>query len=224
MLLILLSLIPAAGCYATFAWWLPHDGARHLDYRAAEACSAREMEQRTTDCLTTRQYTVVRTVNKPRNITASLTDGNSWRGTVAFGDSRPLLERLMPGDRVTATIWRRHIVVLSKDGVRQNTAAAPRDELQANAALGTIGALFAAQSFIFGAVRLTRPRDYKSFSWSPYGKRLLLAIFATFFGVGLPALMLDIPWQVVPPVSATVAVCAAGVLYFLSRPRAAGDT
>lgn len=84
-----------------------------------------------------------------------MTDRDSWRGTVAFGDAGPLLEQLAPGDQVTATAWRRDIVVLSKNGVRQNTSEAPRDELQMNAALGV---LVAAQTFVFGAVRLARPR------------------------------------------------------------------
>ncbi|MFE5087409.1 hypothetical protein [Streptomyces mirabilis] len=37
VLLILLSLISAAGCYMVFSWWLPSDSARYQDYRAAAA-------------------------------------------------------------------------------------------------------------------------------------------------------------------------------------------
>ncbi|MFF2134061.1 hypothetical protein ACFVW1_53915 [Streptomyces olivochromogenes] len=64
-------------------------------------------------------------MNKPAgkssSYQATLTDRDSWRGTVSFGDPGPLLERLAPGDQVTATAWRRDIVMLSKNGVRQNT-------------------------------------------------------------------------------------------------------
>ncbi|MCT9114165.1 hypothetical protein N4G69_53555 [Streptomyces mirabilis] len=77
---------------------------------------------------------------------------------MSFGDAGPLLEQLAPGDQVKATAWRRDIVVLSKNGVRQNTSEAPRDELQMNAAIGVLAALVAAQTFVFGAVRLARSR------------------------------------------------------------------
>ncbi|MEU1031561.1 hypothetical protein ABZ402_23000 [Streptomyces mirabilis] len=71
---------------------------------------------------------------------AALTDRDSWWGTVPFGDAGPLLEQLGPGDQVTGTAWRRDIVVLSKNGVRQNTSEAPRDELQMNTAIGVLAA------------------------------------------------------------------------------------
>nr|WTB32336.1 hypothetical protein OG781_25220 [Streptomyces sp. NBC_00830] len=190
VLLILLSLISAAACYLVFSWWLPSDSERYQDYRAAEPCSSRAMEQRQTDCLSTWRFTVVKTViktGKSSTYEATLTYRDSWRGTVSFGDPGPLLERLAPGDQVTATAWRRDIVVLSKNGVRQNTSEAPRDELQMNAAIGVLAALVAAQTFVFGAVRLARPRDYEPFTWNPYGKRLLITITAVCFGVGLPA-------------------------------------
>lgn len=226
MLLILLSLISAAGCYLVFSWWLPSDGERYRDYRAAEACSSRAMEQGQTDCLSTWHLTVERTVNKTSgkssSYEATLTD-RDWRGTVSFGDPGPLLERLAPGDQVTATAWRRDIVVLSKDGVRQNTSEAPRDELQMNAAIGVLAALVAAQTFVFGAVRLVRPRDYEPFTWNPYGKRLLITITAVCFGVGLPATWIGIPWWTVPAVAVPLVVGAAGLMRHRLRPRAAGE-
>ncbi|WP_406469509.1 hypothetical protein OH738_23180 [Streptomyces hirsutus] len=219
VLLIVLSLIPAAACYVVFSWWLPSDSERYRDYRAAEPCSSRAMEQGRTDCLSTWHLTVEETVNKPAkkgsSYEATLTDQDSWRGTVSFGDPGPLLERLESGDQVTATAWRRDIVVLSKDGVRQNTSEAPRDELQMNAAIGVLAGLVAAQALVFGAVRLVRPRDYEPCTWNPYGKRLLLTTIAVCFGVGLPAVWIGIPWWTVPAVAVPVVVCAAGLM----RPR-----
>ncbi|MFF3350935.1 hypothetical protein [Streptomyces sp. NPDC002779] len=215
VLLILLSLIPAAASYVVFSWWLPSDQSRYQDYRAAEPCSARDIEQEQTDCLSTWRLTVEKTVNetggKSSSYEATLTDQGSWRGTVFFGDPGPLLERLKSGDQVTATAWRRDIVVLRKDGVRQNTSEAPRDEVQMNAAFGMIAALVAAQLFVFGAVRLVRPRDHEPFTWHPYGKRLLITIAAVCFGVGLSAVWIGIPWGSVPAVSVPIVLCTAVV-------------
>ncbi len=226
VLLILLSLIPAAACYLVFSWWLPSDTERYQDYRAAEPCSSRATEQGQTDCLSTWHLTVAKTVNRTsgRNSSyeATLTYRHSWRGTMSFGDPGPLLERLVPGDQVMATAWRRDIVVLSKDGVRQNTSEAPRDEVPMNAAIGVLAALVAAQAFVFGAVRLARPRDYEPFSWNPYGKRVLITIIAACFGVGLPAAWIGIPWWPLPAVATPVVVCAAGLMHHRLRPRATG--
>ncbi|MEV6192030.1 hypothetical protein AB0M19_06470 [Streptomyces sp. NPDC051920] len=228
LLLILASLIPAAACYLVFSWWLPSDRDRYDDYRAAEACSSRASDQGQTDCLSTWHLVVEKTVNKTSGRSASykatLTDGDSWRATVSFGDPAPLLERLAPGDRVTATAWRRDIVVLSKDGVRQNTSEAPRDELQMNAALGVLAALVAAQACVFGAVRLVRPRAYEPFTWKPYGMRLLITITAVCFGVGLPATWIGFPWWSVPALVVPVVVCSAGLMYRGERPRAASGS
>ncbi|MFF8787308.1 hypothetical protein [Streptomyces sp. NPDC015125] len=225
VLLILLSLIPAALCYVSFAAWLPADRALYRDYQAAEPCPAHATVQAASDCLSTWPFTVVKTVVKTgRNSTyeATLKDEDSWRGVVSFGDSGPLVERLEPGDRVTATIWRRGIVVLDKGGVRQNSADAPRDELQMNAALGTLAALLAAQAFAFGAVRLVGPRGYEPFTWNPYGKRLLITSIGVCFGVGIPAVWIGIPWWAVPAVGVPVVVCAATLMHRYLRPRAAG--
>ncbi|GAA4948990.1 hypothetical protein GCM10023238_14150 [Streptomyces heliomycini] len=131
---------------------------------------------------------------------------------MSFGDSGPLLERLESGDRVEAIAWRGDIVVLGKDGVRQNTSEAPRDELQMNAAVGVLAGLVAAQLFVFGAVRLAGPRDHEPFTWDPYGRRLLLTITAVCFGVGLPAVWTGIPWWTVPAVAVPVVGCAAVLL------------
>ncbi|GAA4948982.1 hypothetical protein GCM10023238_14140 [Streptomyces heliomycini] len=45
VLLILLSLMSAAACHWVFVRWLPSDGERYRDYRAAEPCSSRAMER-----------------------------------------------------------------------------------------------------------------------------------------------------------------------------------
>ncbi|MFI5630801.1 hypothetical protein ACIA8E_15795 [Streptomyces sp. NPDC051664] len=227
MLLILLSLISAAACYLVFAWWLPSDSERYKDYRAAEPCSSRAMRQGRTDCLSTWHLTVVKTaVDKAvgRSVAneATLTYQDSWRGTVSFGNPGPLLRRLKPGDRVTATAWRHDIVVLSKDGVGQNTSEAPRDEIQMNAAVGVLAALFAAQAFVFGAVRLASPRDYEPFIWDPYGKQLLITSTAASFGVGLPAAWIGIPWWAVPVIAVPAVVCATEITHHRLRRNAAG--
>jgi hypothetical protein len=225
VLLILLSLIPAVLCYIVFAAWLPSDGERYRDYQASQPCPAHATAHVASNCLSTWPFTVVKTVNRTgRSSTyeATLKDEDSWRGVVNFGDPGPLLERLKPGDRVAATVWRRDIVVLSKDGVRQNSSEAPRDELQMNAAAGMLAALVAAQAFAFGAVRLVRPRGYEPFSWNPYGRRLFITSIAACFGVGLPAVWIGITWWTVPAVVVPVVVCAAGMMHQRLRPRAAG--
>ncbi|MFJ8824852.1 hypothetical protein ACIREE_24095 [Streptomyces sp. NPDC102467] len=204
VLLILAAVISVVLCWLAFTAWLPSDRDRYQDYRAAEPCPARatEQERARTDCLGSRPFTVVRTVIKDggRNATyeATLKDGTSWQGVVDFGDPGPLLDELKPGDRVTATVWRRDIVVLGKGGVRQNSSAAPRDELQMNAAMGMGAALLAAEALVFGAVRLVRPRDLAPFTWEPYGRRLLITIVVVCFGVGLPAVWTGLPWWTVP--------------------------
>ncbi|SDC96729.1 hypothetical protein [Streptomyces prasinopilosus] len=226
VLLITLSLVSAVLCCVAFAVWLPSDRERYRDYRAAEPCSARATGQAESDCLRTWRFTIVKTVvengGKSSSYEATLKDGDSWRGDVAFGDPGPLLERLEPGDEVTATVWRRDIVALGKDGVWQNSSEAPRDELQMNAALGMLAGFVAAEAFVFGAVRLVRPRDRGPFTWNPYGKWLLLTGIAVCFGVGLPAVWTGTPWWVVPAVGVPVAACAAGVMHHSLRLRTAG--
>ncbi|WP_405677383.1 hypothetical protein OG292_22980 [Streptomyces sp. NBC_01511] len=225
VLLILLSLVPAVLCYLAFAVWLPSDGERYRDHQAAEPCPARATGAAERDCVSTWQFTVVKTViksGKTSTYEATLKDEDSWRGVVDFGDPGPLLEVLKPGDRVTAAVWRRDIMSLSMDGVRQNSADAPRDELQMNAALGMLAGLVAAQGFVFGAVRLVRPRGYDPFTWKPYGKRLLITTTVTCFGVGLLAVWNGIAWWTVPAVGIPVALCVAGLMYHRLRPRAAG--
>ncbi|MFD6426209.1 hypothetical protein [Streptomyces sp. NPDC060198] len=216
VLMILLSLISAAGCYAVLSWWLPSEGERLQDYRAAESCSSRAVRQGSTDCLSTLRLTVEKTERKHGGKSyyyeAALTDEDGWRGTVrAGGKEGPLLRELAPGDQVTATVWRGDIVVVSKDGERQNTPQAPRDELQMNAAAGVFAALLAAQAFVFGAVRLARPRAYRSCLWYPDGNTLLTINFGICFAVGLLAVWIGTPTWTVPAVAVPRAAPGGGV-------------
>ncbi|MFA3877104.1 hypothetical protein ABS735_26055 [Streptomyces sp. MMCC 100] len=221
VLLILLSLASAAACCLVFAWWLPSDGERYQDYRAADSCSSGALSRGDTDCLSTWHLTVEKTVNKTAGKEsvhdATLTYQDSWRGTVHLNGSGPLLERLEPGDRVTATAWRGEIMVLGQGGVRQDTLEAPRDELQMNAAVGVLAGLLAAQCLVFGAVRLVRPLDHEPLTWEPYGRWLLFTVIGVSFGVGLPAVWTGVPWWTVPLVAVPLAMCAA--LWFRFRLR-----
>ncbi|GED89032.1 hypothetical protein TNCT6_61170 [Streptomyces sp. 6-11-2] len=220
VVLILMSSALAVLCYLAFTAWLPSNGEQLQGYRAAGPCPAQATAQVQENCLSTWQITVVKTEETGTRFhlyEATLKDEDSWQGVVSFTDQRPLSERLEPGDQVTATLWRRHIVVLDKDGVEQNTSDVPRDELQMNAALGMLAALLAAQMLVFGAVRLVRPGSHEPFTWDPYGARILLTIFGACFGVGLLALWVGIPWWFVPP--AVLVACAAVTLYPPMRRR-----
>ncbi|MEU8559743.1 hypothetical protein AB0C80_38170 [Streptomyces anthocyanicus] len=222
VLLILLALASAAACWLTFARWLPSDGERYQDYRAAEPCSSDALSRGDTDCLSTWHLTVQKTENRTAGKEsvhdATLTYRDSWRRTVHLDGSGPLLERLVPGDRVTATAWRGEIMVLGKDGVRQDTLEAPRDELQMNAAAGVLAGLLAAQCLVFGVVRLVRPLDHEPLTWEPYGRWLLFGLVGVSFAVGLSAVWTGLPWGTVPLVAVPLAACVA--LWFRLRLRA----
>ena len=219
--LIVLSLMWAVLSYLAFTVWVPGQHERYEHYRAAGPCpvQATPQEVAAKGCLTTWHFTVTkaesRFTGKVRVYEAILKDesDDSRRRVVRFSDSGPLFDKLHRGDEVTATGWLRDIVVLSKDGVRQNTSDAPRDEHQANAAIGVLAALLAAQSLVFGAVRLARPTAYASFVWEPYGRWLAFTNICVSVGVGVASLRLGIPWWTVL-VTVPVVVCAvmAGLL------------
>lgn len=228
--LIVLSLMGAVLSYLAFTVWVPGQQERYDHYRAAEPCPARATPQEVAaeNCLTTWHFTVTKAgstfTGKVREYEATLEDegDDSWQRVVRFGDSGPLFDKLHRGDEVTATGWRRDIVVLSKDGVRQNTSDAPRDEHQVNAALGVLVALLAAQSLVFGAARLARPTAYAPFGWEPYGRWLAFTNICVGVGVGAASVWLGIPWWTVL-VTVPVVVCAV-MARLLHRHRAAGGT
>ncbi|MYW64532.1 hypothetical protein GTY65_10690 [Streptomyces sp. SID8379] len=222
-LLLLASVASMTLCWFTFTTWLPHDRERYRDYRAAETCPARVTvrEQRQKDCLVLGRLTVVKAVTdhggKTPHYEVTLKDRDLWQGEVDFSDPEPLFERLRAGDRVTATVWRRDITALDRDGVVQSTIDAPRDELQMNAAFGLLAALVAAEAAAFGAARLVSPRSHAPFAWDPYGRRLLLTILLACCGVGFPAVWAGTPWWTVPAIVVPVVAGAAVVLYRRGR-------
>ncbi|MGW5495784.1 hypothetical protein [Streptomyces olivaceoviridis] len=213
--LVVLSLTGAVLSYLTFTVWVPGRQERYEHYRAAEPCPAQAAAQEVAaqDCLVTWHFTVTKAestfTGKVTVYEATLRDkgGDSRQRTVRFGDSGPLFDKLRRGDEVTATGWRGAIVVLSKDGVRQNTSDAPRDEHPGNVALGVLLALLAAQSLVFGAVRLARPTAYAPLVWEPYGRWLVFTDICVGVGVGAASVWLHIPWWTVL-VTVPVAVCA----------------
>ncbi|WP_328890816.1 hypothetical protein [Streptomyces sp. NBC_00316] len=229
--LIALSLIWAVLSYLAFTVWMPGQQERYEDYRAAAPCSEQATPQEVTakDCLTTWHTTVTRTESairgKVRVYEATLKDkgDDSSQRVVPFSDSGPLFDKLHRGDEVTATGWRGDIVVLSKDGVRQNTSDAPRDEHQGNAAIGVLVALLAAESLVFGAVRLARPTAYEHFVWEPYGRWLAFTSIGVGVGVGVASTWLGIPWWTVL-VTVPVVVCAVMVCLLRQRRRAAASS
>lgn len=229
--LIVLSLTGAVLSYLAFTVWVPGQQERYEHYRAAEPCPARATAQEVAakDCLTTWHFTVTKAestfTGKVTAYEATLKDkgDDSWQRVVRFSDSGPLFDKLHRGDEVTATGWRRDIVVLSKDGVRQNTSDAPRDEHQGNAALGVLVALLAAQSLLFGAVRLARPTAYAPFVWEPYGRWLAFTDICVGVGVGAASMWLGIPWWTVL-VSVPVVVCAVMVRLLRRQRRAVASS
>ncbi|MEW2285597.1 hypothetical protein [Streptomyces sp. NPDC047841] len=229
--LIVLSLTAAALSYLAFTVWVPGQQERYEQYRAAEPCPAQASPRAAAaaDCLLTGQFTVTRTestfTGKVTVYEATLREqGDASRQTIVrFSDSRPLFDTLHRGDEVTATGWRGDIVALSKDGVRQHTSDAPRDELSGNAALGVLLALLAAQSLVFGAVRLAKPTAYAPLVWEPYGRWLAFTNIGVGVGVGAVSVWLDLPWWTV---LATVPVLVGTVMARLmsGRRRAAASS
>ncbi|WP_203643232.1 hypothetical protein, partial [Streptomyces sp. SID14478] len=224
-MLLALSALFGIACFLAFTAWIPSEAERAQDYRAARPCpaGATPREVAAEDCLTTWHFTVVGTraehggKTTEYDVTLKDRDDPSWRETVEFEDSRPLYDTLDPGDRVTATGWRHDVVALARDGVRQHTTDEPRDEIQMNTALGVVAALLAAQMFVFGAVRLVRPRHVAPFVREPYGTWLVLTVLGAGFVVGLASVVLGLPsWSVYASVPA--AVCAV-MLWLLRRRR-----
>ncbi|WP_257004584.1 hypothetical protein [Streptomyces sp. Tue6028] len=222
MALIVLSLMGTVLSYLAFTVWVPGQQDRYEHYRAAEPCPTRATprEVAARDCLITWHFTVTKAestfTGKVTAYKATLKDrgDDSWQRVVRFSDSGPLFDKLHRGDEVTATGWRHDIVALSKDGVRQNTSDAPRDEHQGNAAMGVLLVLLAAQSLVFGMARLARPTAYAPFVWEPYGRWLAFSNICVGVGVGAASVWLGIPWWTV---LVTVPVVVSTVMVLLLR-------
>ncbi|MEU7020296.1 hypothetical protein ABZ990_06510 [Streptomyces sp. NPDC046203] len=206
LLLIVVSLVLAAGCALVFADRLPADVARYEAYRATERCAAgSEPDAWREDCLREVEFGVVGTVVERGGKTGkyrATVDSERFQGEVSFTGPRPLLDTLRPGDEVVGTVWRGDIVALAKDGVRQTTDEEPRDDPQMIAAIGAGLGLFAVLVLAFGAIRLVAPRRLGPFTWSESGQGLLYINTVVTLGVGLLAVWLGIPWQLVVPVIA----------------------
>ncbi|MEU9912804.1 hypothetical protein [Streptomyces sp. NPDC051001] len=229
VLLVLVSLVPAVSGWLVFSAWLPSDVERYQEYRAAEPCPdpSAATAKAAEDCLLTVALTVERTKNEPGKRSGSYTatlDGDPvWSGTVSFGDPDPVLERLVPGDRITGTLWRCEVMTVGKGELRQNTSDAPRDEPQMTYAIGTFLGLLAALGFGFGAVRIARPLGHEPFTWRPLGKTLLIVMTAACAGVGLPAVWIGVPAWIVPVVVVLIVAVTAWQLHRHLQPTADGD-
>ncbi|MFD3841614.1 hypothetical protein ACFWWC_35970 [Streptomyces sp. NPDC058642] len=227
---VLLPLVPAVSCRLVFSAWLPTDVERYQEYRAAEPCPDRSAEGAAAtaaeDCLLTVALTVERTKNEPggkgAGYAATLDGAPVWSGTVSFGDPAPVLERLVPGDRVTGTLWRGEVMTVGKGELRQNTSDAPRDEPQMTYAIGTFLGLLAALGLGFGVVRIARPHGHEPFGWRPLGKTLLIVMTAACAGVGLPAVWSGVPSWIVPAVVVPIVTVTAWRLHRHLRPTADG--
>ncbi|ARF53440.1 hypothetical protein [Streptomyces gilvosporeus] len=213
--LIVLSLAAALACHFAFTTWLPTERTLYRDYMRARVCPDRTVIPRSEDCLRKLTFTVENTRDTVKHKRATLLGAQPFpRAVVSFGDSEPVLSGLQRGDRVTGTVWRGVVVVVAEGAVQQNSANAPRDELQMPAAVGTFAGLLAALALMFGAVHLARPRDRGLFTWRPYGKWLLIVTAATCAVVGLSSVWAGLPWLLVPPVCGVV---VAGTAWFLHR-------
>ncbi|MEV7886476.1 hypothetical protein ACWD3I_00905 [Streptomyces sp. NPDC002817] len=231
VLLVLLSVVPAVSCWLVFSAWLPSDVERYQEYRAADPCPDRSTATAAAttaeDCLLTITLTVERTRNEPGrrsgSYTAALDGAPVWSGTVSFGDPDPVLERLVPGDRITGTLWRGEVMTVGKGELRQNTSDAPRDEPQMTYAIGTFLGLLAALGLGFGAVRIARPQGHEPFTWRPLGKTLLIVTTVACVGVGLPAVWIGVPSWIVPAVVVPIVAVTAWQLHQHLRQTAARD-
>ncbi|MFB7058249.1 hypothetical protein ACWF95_29250 [Streptomyces vinaceus] len=198
-LLGVLALIPALLCWFLFTGALPDDLRRYEDYTAAAPCG-----DSGGDCLRTLPLTVDRTVvKKGRNGTfeATLIDREARKVVVGFGDAGPVLARLEPGDRVTATVWRGRVMAVAAGDLRQGTADEPRDEAQMTAGLATFAGLVAALGAGFAIALLAGLGGRQPWTWRSLGLPLLIGSGLTCLAVAVPALLTGLPWWVVPGVA-----------------------
>ncbi|MFE6845732.1 hypothetical protein [Streptomyces sp. NPDC057686] len=123
------------------------------------------------------------------------------------------LDRLAPGDRVTAVVWRGTVTAVAKDGVRQASAGEPRDEAQMTAGLGTFAGLVAALGLAFAAASLAGYGGQVPWTWRSLGRPLLIGTALTCLGVAVAALLIGLPWWIVPAVAVPFVAYAAWQLH-----------
>ncbi|WP_137993905.1 MerC domain-containing protein [Streptomyces vilmorinianum] len=146
---------------------------------AAAAGGAAATGDRREDCLRTEEATVqkvrIETAGKSTYREARLLGPGPVTGKVDFGETRPLLERLRPGDEVQAVVWRGEVVELTAWGVRQTTTAHPvGDALDVStAAVMASAAGVVALGFGWWAIRRRPPAPAH---WAGLGV-LLVALF-----------------------------------------------
>ncbi|WP_445396321.1 hypothetical protein ACSMX9_22095 [Streptomyces sp. LE64] len=200
--LVLAALFAAAVSAAVFTVWLPHGIERYREFAAAEPCPVRAAEDGPLDCVRTLTFTVRSTevdkVGRNDDHRVTLHRPPSWTEVVSLGLPRPPMERLRPGHRVAATVWRGDITSISWAGERQRTSEEPFDEPQALAAIGTFAGLLAALWLGFGAVRLLTPHRVEPFVWRGYGMPLFYTMLIVSVLAGALALVLEWPWWLVP--------------------------
>ncbi|MFJ3904430.1 hypothetical protein [Streptomyces sp. NPDC090025] len=204
-----------------FTVQIPRETSLYGAYAAARPCpteadaerTAQRDAQRDADCLRTVTFTVDRAEAQGRKgdsywalvhpgpaAPGSAGEGQGARQRkLSFGDPRPLVETLRPGDQVTGTVWHGAVTTVAKDGVRQDTADAPREsQAMGIATLGTFAGLLAALMAGLGLVRLARPPHHERFGWRGYGRPMLIL---AAIGSAVPAFLLGwlgLPWQSLP--------------------------
>ncbi|WP_371616428.1 hypothetical protein [Streptomyces sp. NBC_00454] len=218
------ALAAAAVCWFAFAVWLPADARRYADFADARPCAAGVEVAERADCLLALPATVKKTWG---------TDGEGSRVWltrpaapgellgIEFKDSGPLLYRLLPRDQVTVTFWRGEAVGLEKDGLRLKTDAAPRDEGQITAAIGTFAGLLAILGLSTGISSLRsagHPRVDRFGRLSAAKPLILVAMLVSAVAAAV-TLLLDAPWWTVPATAAPIVAAAAEALYrWFARP------
>ncbi|WP_330296998.1 hypothetical protein [Streptomyces sp. NBC_00503] len=212
------ALAAAAVCWFAFAVWLPTDARRYADFADARPCAAGVEVAQRADCLLAVPATVGRvTARDTPGSRVWLTPSATPSGLlgIKFKDSGPLLYRLRPGDQVTVTFWRGEAVGLEKDGLRLKTDAAPRDEGQITAAIGTFAGLLAVLALSTGTSSLRsagHPRAHRLGRLSAAKPLILVAMLASA-AAAAATLLLDAPWWTVPVVATPTVAAATEALY-----------
>ncbi|MFF4100837.1 hypothetical protein [Streptomyces sp. NPDC001903] len=207
--------------WSLFTGALPDDIRRYEDYAAAPPCG-----YSADDCVRELPLTVDHTVVKKGRsgkFEATLSDQDSRKLVVLFGDPGPVLARLEPGDRVTATVWRGRVMTVAKEDVRQSSADEPRDEAQMTAGLATFAGLLAALGLGFAVALLAGLGGREPWTWRSLGMPLLIGSALTCLAVAVPALLIGLPWWVVPGVAVPFVAYAAFRLHRYRLRRRVGQ-